>query len=148
MYSNVFLIVIFSYFVDLLCPVFLCRFDMIKYIIPELRSEKLHNQKTLEISTKETEEQLSDFTGQDIKLVEEPDWRILAADRDKLETWAYAVCMSYETQDNEKIDACVDTIEKIVKQEESVDSGSQKIWKLMREDPEEVAKTLLSHYSS
>jgi hypothetical protein len=35
-----------------------------------------------------------------------------------------------------------------VKGQETVDSGSQKIGKLMREDPEEVAKTLLLHYSS
>jgi hypothetical protein len=31
----------------------------------------------------------------------------------------------------------------IVKGRETVDSGSQKIGKLMREDPEEVAKTIM-----
>ncbi len=103
----------------------------------------LEKHSNMEISTKEAEEQLSDLTGEDIKLVEEPDWKLLGQDRDKLESWATAVCMTYEVEDESKINACVDVIDNIVKGQETVDSGSQKIGKLMREDPEEVAKTLM-----
>jgi hypothetical protein len=103
----------------------------------------LEKHSNMEISTKEAEEQLSDLTGQDIKLVEEPDWKLLAQDKDKLESWATAVCMTYEIEDEKKIDACVDVIDKIVKGQETVDSGSLKIGRIMGEDPEEVAKTLM-----
>jgi short-subunit dehydrogenase involved in D-alanine esterification of teichoic acids len=37
----------------------------------------LEKHSNMEISTKKTEEQLSDLTGEDVKLVEEPDWKLL-----------------------------------------------------------------------
>jgi len=97
----------------------------------------------MEISSKEAEKQLSDLTGEDIKLVEEPDWKLLGQDKDKLEAWATSLCMTYEPTDDKKIDACIDIIDKIVKGEETVDSGSEKIAKIVREDPEEVAKMIM-----
>jgi len=97
----------------------------------------------MEISSKEAEQQLSDLTGQDIRMVEEPDWKLIGQDKEKLEAWATSLCMSYEDSDEKKIDSCVDIIDKIVKGEETVDSGAEKIAKIVREDPEEVAKMIM-----
>lgn len=97
----------------------------------------------MEISTEETEKKLSELTGEEVKMVEEPDWRILQQDKDKLELWATAVCMTYNKEDDSKIDMCVDIIDKIVKGTETVDSGAQKIGKIMKEPPEEVSKTIM-----
>lgn len=96
----------------------------------------------MEISTKEAEKKLSELTGQDVIMMEEPDWKLLPQDKDTLETWATALCMTY-TEDDKKIDACIDSMDKLVKGEKPLMDVAERIGNLVNEKADEVAKMIM-----
>lgn len=116
-------------------------------IIPQTDKKELcktiiEQHSKMEISTKEAEKKLSDLLGQEIVMTEEPDWKLLPQDKDTLETWATAFCMTY-TEDDKKIDACIDSIDKLVKGEKPLVEVAERIGNIVNEKPDEVAKMIM-----
>jgi hypothetical protein len=96
----------------------------------------------MKIPTKEAEKKLSKLVGKEVVLMEEPDWKLLPQDPDTLESWAMAACMMYAKED-EHVQICIDEIDKMVKGEKSLEETSKRIGKMTREDPDEIATTLI-----
>ena len=98
---------------------------------------------SMKINTKQAEEKLSALVGEEVKLVEEPDWKMLPRDKDVLESWATAACLLY-TKDDQQQEICVDQVDKVVTGRTSLEEAAKKIGKMCREDPEEVSVTLIA----
>jgi hypothetical protein len=98
----------------------------------------------MKLSTREAEEKLTSIFGEEIKLVEEPDWKLLPQDPPVLEAWAMSVCQMYSKGDQEMDTQCVDQIDKVVKRETSLQEAAKKIGAMMREDANEIEKTIMT----
>ena len=88
---------------------------------------------SMKINTKQAEEKLSALVGEEVKLVEEPDWKMLPRDKDVL-----------DTKDDQQQEICVDQVDKVVTGRTSLEEAAKKIGKMCREDPEEVSVTLIA----
>lgn len=97
----------------------------------------------MNISTQEAEAKLSELQGEPVVLVKEPDWKMIPQDKDLLEGWASAICLAY-TDTGDKVDACVDELDKMVKRERTVQEASSNIGKLVGKDAEDVENTIMT----